>query len=125
MITLYSNRADTVKDIAKLLSLDIAAITRLGDRLEAKNLLIRLPDEEDRRLVKFTLTKNGANLVSKLSVEADKNDEAFYGALNDDELLTYQKLLAKLLNAAGTNLEEFCPDFCKKPQIKKTKQPKI
>lgn len=119
MITLYHGHADTVRKIAQILSLDAGAITRLADRLENKNLLSRLPDPQDARSIKFALTEKGGALVSNLAEEADNNDAQFYGILSDQDIMFYQKILKKLLSSTGTNVLQFCPDFCTKPQIKK------
>jgi MarR family transcriptional regulator, organic hydroperoxide resistance regulator len=122
MVTLYHEYGDTVRELAKTLSLDAGAVTRLADRLEDKKILIRLPEERDARSVKFKLTQKGELLVLKLAEEADKNDEQFYGCLNDQELLAYQQLLTKLLDAGGTDVLNLCRDFCIKPQIKEKKE---
>ncbi|OAI50247.1 hypothetical protein AYO37_01285 [Opitutia bacterium SCGC AG-212-L18] len=122
MVTLYQGRADTVRGISRLLCLDGGAVTRLADRLEDKGLLVRLPDEADERSVKFALTGEGKVLVSKLAEAADRNDEEFYGVLSDEELMVYQKILVKLLGAAGTDVLGFCKDFCSGIQIKKKKK---
>lgn len=119
MITLYHGYADTVRKIAKILFLDAGAVTRLADRLENKNLLLRFPDSEDARSIKFTLTEKGRSLVSKLAAEADLNDVQFYSVLSDQELISYQKILAKLLLSTGTDVLELCPDFLNKPQIER------
>lgn len=122
MITLYYDYANTVRDLSKTLSLDAGAITRLADRLENKKILIRLPEEKDARSVKFKLTEKGESLVAKLAEEADKNDEQFYGCLSDKELLEYQKLLTKLLDARGTDILKLCGDFGIQPQVKRTEE---
>lgn len=52
--------------LADLLGTDTAGITRLVDRLEAKELVRRAPDPADRRAVVVELTKAGRSLIPDL-----------------------------------------------------------
>ena len=54
---LYIGSATTVAELARQSNLDAGAMTRLLDRLEAKNLCKRVRSEEDRRVVNITLTE--------------------------------------------------------------------
>jgi len=100
MILLYHRRADTVRDIARIIDLDAGAVTRLADRLEKKGYLRRTPDLSDRRSVLLNLTGSGRRLVPDLAVVVDGNDRAFFGVLTRDEIHQYQSILGKLLRSA-------------------------
>ncbi|MGW0231515.1 MarR family winged helix-turn-helix transcriptional regulator [Actinopolymorpha singaporensis] len=52
--------------LADLLGTDTAGITRLVDRLAAKELVRRVPDPADRRAVVVELTKAGRSLIPEL-----------------------------------------------------------
>lgn len=52
-------RADTPAELARLSGVDTGAMTRTLDRLEAKQLLRRTRNQEDRRVVKIELTESG------------------------------------------------------------------
>jgi len=49
----------TPKDVASVLQIDTAAVTRLLDRLEAKQLCQRRRLHDDRRMVALVLTEQG------------------------------------------------------------------
>jgi DNA-binding MarR family transcriptional regulator len=50
-----------------LLGTDTAGMTKLADRLEAKHLIERHPNPQDRRSVLITLTPDGQALVPRLA----------------------------------------------------------
>lgn len=50
-----------------LLGTDTAGITKLADRLEAKHLIERHPNPQDRRSVLITLTPDGQALAPRLA----------------------------------------------------------
>ena len=61
----------TQKEVARLTFKDNANITRMVDKLEKKGLVIRRPDENDRRSWNLAITKKGIeirNLVEPLAV---------------------------------------------------------
>lgn len=115
MVVLYHKQGRTVRDVAKVISLDVGAVTRLVDRLEEKKLVKRSPDAADGRSVRLNLTRKGTLLVPELANEADRNDEIFYGVLNSQEIVTYKKLLSKLLKGISAEV----PDGWIKEDIKR------
>ncbi|PWU06623.1 MAG: MarR family transcriptional regulator [Verrucomicrobia bacterium] len=105
MVVVYQGQGDTVRAIARVICLDVGAVTRLVDRLEEKKLVRRVPDEADGRSVKVELSEEGMALVPRLAKEADFNDEEFYGILSKKEILQFKEILGKLLNGVGTEVE--------------------
>jgi DNA-binding MarR family transcriptional regulator len=59
LIKLCMGSATTVAELARECQLDAGAMTRLLDRLEAKNLCRRVRSSEDRRVVNIELTEDG------------------------------------------------------------------
>lgn len=49
----------SVTDLARAAELNPGAMTRLLDRLEARNLIVRVPDPSDRRALDIRLTEAG------------------------------------------------------------------
>ncbi|TBU72972.1 MarR family winged helix-turn-helix transcriptional regulator [Phytopseudomonas daroniae] len=92
--------ASTPADLVRLLNLDSGAMTRMLDRLEQKELIIRERSSEDRRQVCLTLTDSGRALgllVPQIAADAI-ND--LTGCLSRPELDELQRLLKKILMAA-------------------------
>jgi DNA-binding MarR family transcriptional regulator len=86
-------------DLAALTGLTRGAISKLVDRLIAKELLARTYAEDDRRYQSLALTPAGAKLVPKLAAIADDNDKAFFKTLSKKERAKLRAILAKLVEA--------------------------
>lgn len=87
----------SVRDIEKRVSLEKSKVSRAVAKLEAKGHLIKQIDSDDRRLLKLTLTKQGADLLSELIPIA----EVFQSELNDilgDHEETLQLALDQLMD---------------------------
>jgi len=76
-------------------------MTRMLDRLEQKNLLIRQRSEADRRQVRLVLTDDGQALAALLpQVGADAMNQ-LAAAISPQELQSLEQILKKILLAAG------------------------
>ncbi len=53
-------------------------------KLQAKGLVQRMPDEQDKRAVRLEATTDGINLTEQAIVAVEAVDEAFFGALEAD-----------------------------------------
>ena len=67
--------------LADRLGMTRGAISKLADRLIAKDLIERTASTEDRRQQTLALTADGRKLVPSLSALADRNDAEFFGHL--------------------------------------------
>lgn len=56
----------TAASLARDLNTDTGAMTRMLDRLEAKDLLTRTRSAQDRRVVMLTLTEQGRELTTRI-----------------------------------------------------------
>ena len=83
------------------LGLDAGAVTRLTDRLAAKGLLMRLPDERDARSMRIALTPQGQALVPKLAEIAASHDVHWFGMSSQKDERRFRKLLRKLMEPNG------------------------
>ncbi len=69
-------------ELAASMGMTRGAISKLSDRLIARQLLHREPDPVDGRGLRLSLTAKGRALVPQLAALADQNDEAFFGSLD-------------------------------------------
>ncbi len=99
LVAIYNGDATTPFDLARFIDIDSGAVTRLVDRLVEKQLLIRIPDSEDRRSIRLELTDKGRELVPQLVQRADTNDQQFFGTLTSEEHQQLKALMSKLLIA--------------------------
>ena len=92
---------DTPAELCRHLSLDSGSMTRMLDRLEQKDLLSRKRSELDRRQVQLVLTQDGQRLADMLPHIGAKALNQLAGVLEPGELETLERILKKMLIAAG------------------------
>lgn len=79
--------------VAELMGLTRGAITRLADRLIAKDLLVRAADAKDGRAQTLVLTPRAGELVPELAMLADRNDAECFAVLSADERAALRAIL--------------------------------
>jgi DNA-binding MarR family transcriptional regulator len=82
--------------LAEALGMTRGAISKLDERLLAKELIEIRGSELDRRQQVLSLTPRGRALVPRLAELADTNDAQFFGALTKTEQAALRALLTKL-----------------------------
>lgn len=73
-------------------------ITRLLDRLEAKGLVERIRCEEDRRLVRASITSQGLDTLKRLDGPVGDADGRALGMLSENQRSELVRLLEVILN---------------------------
>jgi DNA-binding MarR family transcriptional regulator len=77
---LKTGRASTANEMAREMMIDAGAVTRMLDRLEAKQLIERVRSDSDRRVVHLRLTSAGEAAVEQVPhVLASVNNEFLRG----------------------------------------------
>ena len=94
---LYGRHALAPSALAEEIGLTRGAISKLADRLIAKNLVERKPDLKDRRAQTLALSKAGAALVPDLSTLADRNDAEFFAHLSPEERSQLEGMLRRMV----------------------------
>jgi DNA-binding MarR family transcriptional regulator len=82
------------KQLAGLLGIDGAGMTRMLDRLERKGLVDRGKDPADRRAVHVTLTREGAALAPRLPALFEQVSAGLLGELDVEEATQLLRSLA-------------------------------
>ncbi len=83
--------------IAASTGLTRGAVSKLVDRLVRKGLAHRTEADRDRRFQDLVLTDAGRELVPRLAVLADRNDEEFFSRLPAAERDALMAILKKLV----------------------------
>ncbi len=109
LVALYRGNGETVGEIARYLQTDVAAVSRLIDRLQDKELAQRVTDPASRRRVPIELTARGRALVPTLIELADQNDDAFFHVLSAKEHQHLVSLLQQLDHHADSIAQEKQP----------------
>jgi len=86
-----------------LLGTDTAGMTKLADRLEAKHLIERHPNPEDRRSVLIALTSDGQALVPQLGPVFGRVTRQLFNGFSPDEIGVLTTMLERMRgNLAAT-----------------------
>ena len=102
LFKLYSGQASTVAQLARECQLDTGAMTRMLDRLEAKDLCRRVRSEVDRRVVHLELTEAGNRAASVLPELLSGVQNAHLAGFSQEEFETMKSYLRRILKNAET-----------------------
>jgi len=101
MRCLYDREPMQPSRIALEMGMTRGAITRLGDRLIAKSLVVRAARPQDGRTHTLALSGQGAALVPGLAALADRNEAEFFGRLSQEERERLETTLKRLVTDLG------------------------
>lgn len=87
----------TQQALCRLTAKDKPSMTRLIDKLENRNLVIRVSDRNDRRNKLIHLTDSGRELEQQATVLVEKIVERTLGNITDEELNTSRVVLKKVM----------------------------
>jgi DNA-binding MarR family transcriptional regulator len=93
---LYEREQATPGELAEASTMTRGAISKIIDKLQAKNWIRSKVNPEDNRGQLLSLTVAGRRNLPKLAEIADQNDEQFFACLEADERAALKTLLSKL-----------------------------
>jgi DNA-binding MarR family transcriptional regulator len=93
---LYIRDGRKQQELADVIGIDKAAVTRALSRLEKSGYIVRKNDQEDRRATRVYLTPKGRNLQPQLEAAAIDCIETMTATLDTDERTELRRLLAKM-----------------------------
>ena len=97
ILTIGLCHGDTPAELARLIEVDTGAMTRMLDRLEAKDFLYRTRCEKDRRVVKLRLTEKGQEVTDKLLPASAHALNSMLKGISYEEFKLFQGLLIRML----------------------------
>jgi len=104
LVILSQLKCQTAADLARETCGDTGAITRMLDRLEAKDMIRRVRSVEDRRVVNIELTPAGTRCAEKMPVVAINVINRHLQGFNRQELETVKMFLRRLLDNGGVRI---------------------
>lgn len=96
----------SITDIAKLTSLANTTLTGMLDRMESQGLIVRVPDQKNRRKILIKTTPEAERLRTAYDEVSEKANEIFYAGFTDDEIVCFEDTLRRILK----NFEEYEDD---------------
>lgn len=86
----------TNAEIAQLLDIRPSSVSAMVNRLEAVNMVERVPSETDKRTVIIKMTQAGIDMFAKQDDQVDDMASQVFGTLTEDEQVELNQLLEKL-----------------------------
>lgn len=102
MFKLYMGCASTAAELARQCELDAGSMTRLLDRLEAKQLCSRIRSSEDRRVVNLELTEAGRTAAQEIPKILCGMQNALLAGFSAEEWQILKSYLRRMLDTAQT-----------------------
>jgi DNA-binding MarR family transcriptional regulator len=102
LLKLHMGCASTVAELARECDLDAGSMTRLLDRLEAKQLCRRVRSSDDRRVVNIELTDAGRAAAKEIPNILCHVQNAHLAGFSVEEWQTLQGYLRRILATAQT-----------------------
>lgn len=100
LFKLFLGKASTVAELARECHLDCGAMTRLLDRLEAKDLCHRVRSVEDRRVVHIELSDSGRAAAAGIPAVLSRVQNANLAGFSLAEFETLKGFLNRILTNA-------------------------
>lgn len=86
--------------VAERLHVTPRSATEVIDALEARGLVVRVPDEADRRAVRVVLTERGEGVRDEIAAARRAAAETCFAPLSDGERADLARLLARIDGSA-------------------------
>lgn len=97
LLMILTERGDTAAVLARGMECDTGSMTRMLDRLEAKELIVRTRSTDDRRRVQLELTPGGKRLAERLVAAIVKVLNRHLEGFAADELELFKGFLRRML----------------------------
>ncbi|MEO7160158.1 MAG: MarR family winged helix-turn-helix transcriptional regulator [Polaromonas sp.] len=102
LLMLYRGSGSTAAELARQCELDAGSMTRLLDRLEAKQLCRRIRSSDDRRVVNLELTDAGRVAAREIPGVLCGVQNALLAGFSVEEWQTLKSYLRRMLDTAQT-----------------------
>lgn len=86
----------SMSDMARFMNVTTAAMTGIIDRLVRDGYVMRMPDPDDRRVIKIKLTAKGSKAVKNILEQRRRLITKIFGVLSRDEREEYLKILTRI-----------------------------
>jgi DNA-binding MarR family transcriptional regulator len=102
LLKLYMGLASTAAELARECDLDAGSMTRLLDRLEAKQLCRRVRSSDDRRVVNIELTEAGRTAAKEIPKILCRIQNSHLAGFSVEEWQILKGYLRRILDTAQT-----------------------
>ena len=97
LYVLWQEDGIAINTLAKRVGLANTTLTSMLDRMEAAELIRRVPDERDRRKSRIVLTGKARALQGKYDEVSDKMNALYYVGFSEAEIRQFEDYLRRIL----------------------------
>lgn len=97
LYVLWQEDGIAINTLAKRVGLANTTLTSMLDRMEAAELIRRVPDERDRRKSRIVLTEKARALQGKYDEVSDKMNALYYVGFSEAEIRQFEDYLRRIL----------------------------
>jgi DNA-binding MarR family transcriptional regulator len=94
-----------VSDLAELLGIDTPSVTRKVQQLERLGLVTSVPDPDDKRAKRISLTARGEKIIDRMLAAIHKRLARLFTGWTDDEVAPFVDSLERFAQALTEDLE--------------------
>lgn len=110
LLMLANGKGNTASALARELAVDNGAMTRMIDRLEAKDLIRRAWCKKDRRIAYLELTEQGQKVVDSIPETLSQVLQDHLRGFSPDEITQLKSLVRRMLANGRETLDAIDPD---------------
>lgn len=96
MKALSENDSVSSRELAELLDIRPSSLTELLTRAEKKGLIVRTPDENDKRVTRVSLSEDGKKAIEQMEAPMRSHLEQITACFTDEEKTEFCRLCGKL-----------------------------
>lgn len=97
LFVLWDQDGISIRELSDRTGLAKTTLTSMLDRLEQSGHVLRTADPQDRRSMRIRLTEQAKGLREQYDAVSMEMNELFYQGFSDEEILTFEKNLERIL----------------------------
>ena len=102
-------RVNSVSKLAEAMLKDRTTVTRFVNQLEARGLLSRTKDPEDRRATVLTITEKGHEAIQQFDPHIIAAVQSMFAGLPIEDIIATNRVLYTILHRCGANSAPLAP----------------
>lgn len=90
------NEHNTPTDIYRSLKLNRGHVSQAIDNLCRRELIIAIPDKDDRRYMHYKISENAVGIIKEISIVRKELDQQIFKGISKEEMLAYKRTSEKI-----------------------------
>lgn len=98
LYVLWEHERLTISEIGRLTSLANTSLTSMLDRMEEGGLIVRIPDNHNRRQTFITITEQAKAYREAYDLVSEQMNTLFYQGFTESEVTAFEKMLSRIVD---------------------------